>query len=206
MLYLGTSPCEPSVADMLDARRLGLMCQPASNPPRPGWIWAADNGCFNAKWDHGRWSAWLNRDTPRSGCLFATVPDVVGDHRATLDRFDEYVNDVLAARFPVAFVGQDGAQYGGVPWARFDCLFIGGSTGWKMSQPALDLAREARRRGKWVHVGRVNSLNRFGTWAADADSCDGTFIAFGPKKNAPKVAAWMDRHWAQPPMNFGGVS
>lgn len=206
MLYLGTSPCDPSVSDMLDARRLGLMCQPASNLPRAGWIWAADNGCFNAKWDHARWLGWLNRDMPRSGCLFATVPDVVADHAATAARFDQYVSDVLTARFPVAFVGQDGAERGGVPWERMDCLFIGGSTAWKMSQHAFRLARQARERGKWVHVGRVNSLDRFSSWANDADSCDGTFIAFGPKKNAPKVAAWMDRQWAQPSMNFGGSS
>lgn len=197
MLYLGTSPRDSAVSDMLDARRLGLMCQIGSNPPRAGWLWAADNGCFNDKWDETKWRAWLSRDHPRSGCLFAVVPDVVADHTATLARFWEYRQTVVDTRYPVAFVGQDGATEATVPWIAMDCLFIGGSTDWKMSPTAFLLAAEARRRGKWVHVGRVNSWDRFESWAHAADSADGTFIAFGPQINAPKVAAWMDRHWAQ---------
>lgn len=40
---------------MLNAHELALMSQPGSNPPRAGWIWAADNGCFAAKWDEATW-------------------------------------------------------------------------------------------------------------------------------------------------------
>lgn len=198
MLYLGTSPGEPAVTDMLNHRRIGLMCQPGSNPPQAGWIWAADNGCFNAKWDYAKWSAWLKRDMPRSGCLFAVVPDVVADSVATRVRFNNHVDEVRAARYPVAYVGQDGATIDRIPWERLDCLFIGGSTEWKMSPAAFLLAAEGRSRGKWVHVGRVNSWDRFERWALAGDSADGTFIAFGPTVNAPKVASWMDRHWSTP--------
>lgn len=190
MLYLGTSPCDPAVAAMLDRHTIGLMCQPASNPPRAGWLWAADNGCFSAKWDEAAWRTWLNRDMPRSGCLFAVVPDVVADHAATVDRFVEHVPTVIKARYPVAFVAQDGATVDGIPWNYIDCLFIGGSTEWKMSAAAFAVAVEARRRGLWVHVGRVNSWRRYKAWAADADSADGTFLAYGPQVNAPKVARW----------------
>lgn len=183
---------------MLNARRLGLMSQPGSNLPRPGWIWAADNGCFSESWREKIWRDWLMREMPRSGCLFAAVPDVVGDHDSTLDRFFRYGDTVREARYPVAFVGQDGAEPTNVPWEWLDCLFVGGTTEWKLSPAAFLLAREARERGKWVHVGRVNSLRRFQTWAHAADSADGTQLAYRPSQYAPVVADWMDRHWASP--------
>lgn len=199
MLYLGTSPCDTNVRALLDSHRIGLMCQPGSNRPRPGWVWAADNGCFAPKWDRDRWLAWIARDDlPRSGCLFATVPDVVADHAATLARFRVYRDVVAGARWPVAFVGQDGADVHGVPWADLDCLFIGGSTAWKLSEVAFGLAREARERGKWVHVGRVNSRSRFAAWAPYADTADGTFLAFGPTVNAARLEQWIDGVHATP--------
>ncbi len=202
MLYLGTSPCEGAVADLLDRRRIGLMCQPASNPPRIGWLWAADNGCFSDTWDEQRWQRWLESDFPRSGCLFATVPDVVGDADATLERFWHYHQQVRDMRYPVALVAQDGLERRVVPWEHIDCLFIGGSTEWKLSEHARKLASRARERNKWVHVGRVNSQKRFQSWATCADSCDGTFLAFGPTTNTPKLVRWLDGHEFAPQLEF----
>ncbi len=205
MLYLGTSPCEPAVADMLDRRKIGLMCQPLSNRPRAGWLWAADNGCFSAGWDETKWRSWLEReDHPRAGCLFAVVPDVVGDAAATLERFWEYCPVVHEARYPVAYVAQDGTEDLSPPWDVLDCLFIGGSTEWKLGEHARAVAEEARVRGKWVHVGRVNSNRRLVGWATHADSCDGTFLAFGPAKNAPRLARWIDGNDANPQLPLGG--
>lgn len=205
MLFLGTSPCEPAVADLLNRRRIGLMCQPASNPPKAGWLWAADNGCFNAKWDEERWKNWLRTGAPfRSGCLFAVVPDVVGDAEATLDRFQRYRDDVIAMLYPVALVAQDGLEDLDVPWDEIDCLFIGGSTEWKMGEHARTLAARARQEEKWVHVGRVNSDARFRSWATHADSCDGTFLAFGPTTNTPRLLRWLDGHDANPQLDIGG--
>jgi len=198
VLYLGTSPADPSVADALDRLKIGLMCQPGSNRPKPGWVWAADNGCFNARWEPGRWERWLNLPHPRAGCLFATVPDVVADHNATLHRWGVYAPLVAAARYPLAFVGQDGATTATVPWDELDCLFIGGSTEWKLSETAFGLAAEATRRGKWVHVGRVNSGSRFAAWAPHADSADGTFLAFGPSTNMTRLHGWIDTTDATP--------
>ena len=37
---------------------------------------------------------------------------------------------------------------------------IGGTTSWKLGPAAAGLAAQARRRGLWVHLGRVNSLKR----------------------------------------------
>lgn len=186
------------MSDLLTRRRLGLMCQPASNPPKAGWLWAADNGCFSPGWDETRWESWLERDHPRAGCLFAVVPDVVADAYATLDRFDQYVSTVKDLRYPVAFVAQDGLLPGDAPYSEFDCLFIGGSTEWKLSEVAHEIASEARTLGKWVHVGRVNSGARYQAWASDADSADGTFLAFGPKVNLPRLMSWIDNHEQSP--------
>jgi len=197
VLYLATSPNQPEVADALNRYRIGLMCQPASNKPRAGWIWAADNGCFSDKWDETKWLRWLRLPHPRSGCLFATVPDVVGDAVATAERFARYVDTVREAGYPVAFVAQDGLTDDLLPWDDFDCLFVGGSTEFKMGD-AFGWADEARDRGKWVHVGRVNSWSRYKAWASHAHSCDGTFLAFGPRKNLPRLLRWLDRHDESP--------
>jgi len=189
---------------MLDAHELGLMCQPASNRPRPGWVWAADNGCFAAKWDEPRWLRWLNSGLPRSGCLFAVVPDVVADHDATVARWEQYADAVRSRRYPVAFVAQDGATPNNVPWPELDTLFIGGTTEWKQSEHAYALATAAKAAGKWVHVGRVNSASRLTSWRGIADSADGTFIAYAPTANAPKVAAWVAAARSAPSL-FGGA-
>ena len=79
-----------------------------------------------------------------------------------------------------------------VPWDEFDVLFIGGSTEWKLSERAYDFVAEAKSLGKWVHVGRVNSWRRYKAFSdAGADSCDGTFIAYGPDVNWERTLGWI---------------
>jgi hypothetical protein len=196
MLFLGTSPTEPDIQYALTSHKIGLMCQPKSNSPRAGWLWAADNGCGPPRsgapaWREDYWLNWLRSGLPRSGCLFATVPDVVADHDATMERWRKYSELVASLRYPLAFVGQNGATESNVPWDEFDCFFIGGDTRWKMGE-AFPLALAAHERGKWVHVGRINSGHRFLEWASFADSCDGTILSFGPKKNLSRVTEWID--------------
>jgi hypothetical protein len=118
------------------------------------------------------------------------VPDVVADADATLERFHRYRPVVAEAGYPVAFVAQDGLER--VPWPQIDCLFIGGTDAFKGSEWAIAAAAEARQRGKWVHVGRVNGDRRFRAWAPFADSCDGTFLRFAPSQNVPRLARWLD--------------
>lgn len=192
MLYFGTSPNQPQIASMLDKHEMGLMCQPSSNPPRAGWLWAADNGCFAATFKESKWQAWLEKNHPRAGCLLATVPDVVGDHEATMLRFRKWHEYVRELRYPVAFVAQDGATEKNVPWSDMDVLFIGGTDSFKQGFDSGLLARAARERGKWVHVGRVNSFKRLAYWAELADSADGTFLAYAPEKNSVRVKGWID--------------
>lgn len=191
MLYLAPSPSHPQVRWMLDNHELGLMVQPASNLPQAGWVWAADNGCFTDSWSEEKWLRFLAKPHPRSGCLFATVPDVVADHEATLERFFYYAGAVRDAAYPVAFVAQDGSEDGEVPWREFDALFIGGSTAWKMSQAAFELAMYANEKGKWVHVGRVNSIKRLAYWSNVANSADGTHLKYEPDVAAPRVRGWV---------------
>lgn len=183
---------------------LGLLVTPDSSLHRQidryRW-WAADNGCFNRgdQFDPDNWMAWLTRlaqpevkgfdGLPATNtCLFAVLPDEVGDPVATWRRSSRYVDDVKALGYAVALAAQDGLTIDTCPWDEFDCLFIGGSTEWKLSEQAIRLGREARDRGKWTHVGRVNSETRM-EWCATAgfDSADGTWMAFGTDANLPRL-------------------
>lgn len=139
---------------------VGRLVSPRSgNAVQPGELWAADNDAFKA-WDEDRFVAMLNRRDRTPRCLFVAAPDVVCDPRATLERFDDWRWEIVGRGLPIALVGQDGAEAMDLPWDAFDVLFLGGSTGWKLSNAVADLATEAHRRGRWVHMGRVNSNRR----------------------------------------------
>jgi hypothetical protein len=67
-------------------------------------------------------------------------------------------------------------------------------TEWKVGPIALAVAREAKRRGKWLHMGRVNSAGRYRI-ARDVfgcDSVDGTKITYGQDINLARVMSWPD--------------
>lgn len=165
------------------------------NPVPAGAVWCADNGCFGKGYPgDADWFAWLSTYTleERARCVFAVAPDVVGDAAATLARSAPWLARIRALGYPAAFVAQNGAETVGVPWDDFDVLFIGGDTAWKLGPHAAALTLEARSRDKGVHMGRVNSLRRARYAAAiGCDSADGTFIAFGPDRNLPRVQGWM---------------
>jgi EAL domain-containing protein (putative c-di-GMP-specific phosphodiesterase class I) len=76
-------------------------------------------------------------------------------------------------------------------WDEIDCLFIGGSTEWKLGPAAAELVAIANSLGKWVHMGRVNSERRYRyAEAIGCDSVDGTYLTYGPDKLLPIVQAW----------------
>lgn len=187
---------------------LGVMANPRSlgagqiaEIVRLGIRWAADNDAFTC-FSEERWRSWLASIPPaaRALCLFAAVPDVVGDAVATRERFDQYAPFVREQGYPVAYVAQDGFDPDAVPWPEIDWLFIGGTTDFKRSERGGFAAiGAAKRRGLPVHVGRVNGggwLRRFA--GGGADSADGTKIRFGPDVNYPIVRGWVDRLSAQP--------
>lgn len=194
MIYLsGSLPANPETRRRFFALPTGVLITPRCNYTiEPGWRFAADNGCFQKTWSADEWASWV--PTVGSDALFAAVPDVVGDWRSTRKRWDEYVGVVVDAGLTPAFVLQDGQPLTSVPWSTAGALFIGGSTEFKLSPQAHAIVNEAKIRGKWVHMGRVNSFKRL-RLAADwgCDSADGTFLAFGPDKNISRMEGWFRR-------------
>lgn len=192
-MYLANPTSSPRVHDAMTSRVLGYIDTPSQGNRRPeGVVWCADNGCFSDRWDAARWWAWLVANAGDAAtCLFAVAPDVVGDAEATHRRAAPWLARIRALGYPVAYVAQDGAERLELPWAEFDVLFIGGSTEWKLGQHARTVVDAAKHRGKWVHMGRVNSQRRFDyARAIGCDSCDGTFLTFGPDTNLPQLLAW----------------
>jgi hypothetical protein len=185
---------------------LGYIDTPAQGNKRPeGVTWAADNGCFGKGYPgDGEWFAWLRRNAAdASSCLFAVAPDVVADAAATLERSRPWLPRIRSLGYPAALVAQDGLEDLDVPWDEFDVLFIGGSTEWKLGPYARAVIHEAKRRGKWVHMGRVNSEKRYRyAHALGCDSADGTFLVFGPDKNLPRLKTWL-RSADQGLLDFG---
>lgn len=205
MLYLtGSLPARPDLFRALETSgHVGALLTPRNHyPSKPleRWHRAADNGCFSSDWDAGEWRDWIV-SVDRS-VLFATVPDVVADAAGTRRRWDEFVSHV--ADFRRAYVLQDGQRSDAVPWDELHAVFIGGTTDYKLSADARRLVTEATERGKWVHMGRVNSLRRLRIAASwGCDSVDGTFLAFGPDVNTPTLLRWMRSiHNEQRQMSF----
>lgn len=166
-----------------------------------GMKWALDNGQFSGKVPIE--NLVLKMETMKeykSTCLFVVAPDVVGDAKSTIALYPEWRETIRSFGFPAAFVGQDGLEDYGLP-NDFDAFFIGGSTKWKLSKAARELAQEAKRRGKWLHMGRVNSLARIHyAESIGCDSVDGTHIIFEPRRASKRLIAWMN----QKSLFFGG--
>ena len=175
---------------------IGFMATPRQgNRLRPEYTWGADNGCFSHPelFNLEKYLGWLDglRDK-RSKCLFATAPDVMGDAAATIELSLPVLSLIREIGYPAALVAQDGLDREEVPWSAFDVLFIGGSTEFKLGPAARDLTAQALERDKRVHMGRVNSRKRFRyAVAIGCESCDGTFLTFGPKVNLPRLMAWI---------------
>lgn len=165
------------------------------------WSWAADNDAYLA-WDAGRYRAMLERIRERIGLMWVTAPDVVGDWKATGRRYDEWASELSG--LPVAYVAQDGLQGQHVPWRHIAALFIGGTTEWKLGEQAARLIREAEQRGKWVHMGRVNTRRRVVyAKAVGCDSIDGTNFSMFRRTNLPWALALCG---GPTQLAFGGVS
>ncbi len=222
MLYL-TPPSTPSIRAAMDAGLLAAIMSPAQgNRLPPAVLFAVDNNCGPRRdgrpgtsypGDEAYYGLLQDLDAAEEAqgtdpcdpdshwCLFATAPDVLCDAEATLKV--EHSRRMLAwvrhAGFPAALVAQDGLEDLDVPWDDLDALFLGGSTAWKLGPAAAALAAEAKRRRKWVHMGRVNSLKRLRyADAIGCDSADGTYLTYGPDANLPSLLAWLRQVNDQP--------
>lgn len=127
----------------------------------------------------------------RSRCLFVTAPDAYPSAAESLRRGLSFAEEIRALGYPVAIVAQDGAEALSWPWDDIDCLFVGGEQRtpgwqeWKESEAAARLVREAREAGKWVHMGRVNSLRRmYRAREMGCLSADGTYLKYRKRSRA----------------------
>lgn len=181
------------------AKHFGFLLTPAvGGVPhiaiQSGAVWAADNSAFSG-FEAGRYLAMLKRIEGLPGCKFVVAPDVVADAKATLRFFAQWEPVVRDFGLPVAFVAQDGQEACYTPYDRFEALFVGGTTQWKLSEQAASIIREAKRRGKWVHMGRVNSNRRIQyAKAMGVDSVDGSGYARFSKDMVPRSVPALKAH------------
>lgn len=166
-----------------------------------GFKWAMDNSAFSGNFNAENYIEKMAAMTSRvETCLFVTAPDVVGNAIATINLYPFWRDTIRLYGFPAAFVGQDGLENFGLP-DDFDAFFIGGSTRWKLSRQARELAQEVKRRGKWLHMGRVNSKPRVHyARSIGCDSVDGTHIIYKPSARVQQIIEWMNQY----PLFYGG--
>ena len=154
--------------------------------------WAIDNGAFS-DFNAERFLLLLEKTRGKPCCRFVACPDVVGDATVTRTRFDFWEPMIHSLGFPVALVAQDGLTVKDTPWMRLDALFIGGTTTFKLGHTARVLAAYAKARGKWLHMGRVNSRQRLHyAERIGCDSVDGTCFSRWGNVWIPKGLQWVE--------------
>jgi len=176
--------------------QLGHLVSPRSRND-PDWFlstglpWAADNGAFSG-FNPAAFLRMLDAIQGKPGCLFVVCPDVVGNAVATLSLFGQWHQTLADRQLPVAYVAQDGQEQLPVPWDEIDALFLGGSTEFKLSRHAESLTKEARSRGKWAHMGWVNTQRRMRLAQAWAySSVDGTSFSWFPDARLPGALEYL---------------
>lgn len=96
-------PVHPRLGRLLQPRHLSSVELTAE----AGIPWAADNDCFQGL-DEVAFRKMLDRLEGLPGCLFVTVPDVVGDAEATMKSYREWAPELTRRGFPLGLVAQDG--------------------------------------------------------------------------------------------------
>lgn len=208
-LYM-TPPCgSVAIERAMLAGELGMITTPAQgNKLVPGAMWCRDNGVFGGQYPGNEaYLAGLDDFAEvADSCLFVVAPDKVGNHWATKelatapfslpgedpDDARNMLERIREKGFPVAFVAQPGIEFDCWDmWDEIDVLFIGGGSDWKTSEAVAELVAVAKSLGKWVHMGRVNTAERYAKAAAmGCDSVDGTMMTFAPAKNLRRVLKW----------------
>lgn len=136
-----------------------------------GVPWAADNDCYQGL-DQPAYLRMLATIHGLPGCLFVVVPDVVGDADATDRLWHTWAPLLDELGLPKAYVLQDGCRRIA---HTADAVFVGGTDLFKTSHRAEQLVKEAKQRGLWVHMGRVNTDGRIRyANSIGCDSVDGS--------------------------------
>lgn len=203
-----------------DILPLGMIVQPKTY--REGYLrraglytWVViDNGRFT---ESGRrlfrpaeYDRLIGEGLERAGdhLLFATAPDEPFYWTETLRLSRPWMRRIRRMGCPAALCAQEGMAPETIPWDDFDCLFIGGRDDFKEGPLVRDTCREARRRGKWTHMGRVNSLRRLRiALEFGVDSVDGTYLLHEAKKGRAEVAphdvvSWLRRIYVEQRRNL----
>ena len=176
-ILLDTSIRRAAEAGFPNELVIGQLITPLTGFKRWAETFAIDNGAFTRFNAKGFRSILEREQAVSNQCLFVCCPDIVGNARRTLEIYSRKYK-FIPASWKAALVAQDGLEDLEVPWHDLECLFIGGKDPWKDSQCAKDLVRTAKILGKHVHVGRVNSVERYRMFAElGADTCDGSGIA-----------------------------
>ena len=146
---------------------------PLTNRALQGVRYGLDNGCFK----EFKQSTWLRlvEQAREIEPEFVCLPDVVGDARRT-GEMAEIFSPVLDG-LPKCLVLQDGIGQLPIDWDDISAIFIGGSDAFKLANESMAAAKAAKLLGKWVHVGRVNTVSRLKHWECVADSIDGSGIS-----------------------------
>ena len=159
------------------AIKVGQLLTPLTRYKRWSGNFAIDNGAFSRFNVHAFQSLLEREYEHRRLCRFVAIPDVVGDARRTLEVFALTAHDLRSKGWKVALVLQDGIADLAIPWRELDAVFVGGTTKFKESPAAMACAKAAQILGKLVHVGRLNTPDRWDRWAKIADTCDGSGVS-----------------------------
>jgi hypothetical protein len=221
VIYYATASTE-RVRDAMRADLLGQIITPAAGNRLEPWVdWIADNGIYSRAYPgDAAYLSWLASHADyRARCRFAVAPDVVADHWATYERGWPMFRRIRSVVGRVAMCAQNGATPDTMPWERIDAVFLAGIVEcvpcgyvppveqlpithcpgcrrelveWKLSAAAAAITAEAKARGKWVHMGRVNSAERLDiAERMGCDSADGTYLAYGPDINLIRLLGWL---------------
>jgi len=199
------SGCTETVARWSEKRpeRIGALLTPEAGNALPpnDQLWACDNSCFGGL-NAPKWLRLLARlaGSDRKP-LWVTCPDTVADAGETWRLYHLWAPVLRSLGLPVALVLQDGLERfkwrSALPstWDEISAVFVGGSSAWKESEHAESFCREAKERGKLVHVGRVNTkarINLIARWGV-VDSIDGSGWSRWGEKRIGKGIRWIDR-------------
>lgn len=172
--------CSPKKIEEYSKRynyNFGQLRTPLTAYGLSGKLYGLDNGCFK-RFEEKTWHRLLDeakQQEPVNQPAFVCAPDIVGDARRTLELFDIFYEQIKPLK--VALVLQDGIGNFSIDWNKVDAVFVGGSDAFKISNEAISACKVAKMLGKWVHVGRVNTVERVKNWIGLADSIDGSGIS-----------------------------
>lgn len=171
-----------------------------------GMLVAADNSAFS-DWNEKRFMRMLDKLKGKE-LQFVAAPDVVGDAVATSRLYDHWQPIISNHGFPVALVLQDGQEGIGLPadW-KYDAIFIGGTTAFKLGDYVRYLVGQTKEMGKWIHMGRVNSFRRVRyAYEIGCDSIDGTKFSIEPDAQIERYTRYMSYLTKQAFFKFKAVA